>query len=420
LKRWIQTETIKGLFVKLLLCHTDYRISWPARLRALREFLSDKSVEMRVVEIAGKGSPYAFASGRASNDSDYWHTLFSHEPIEAISPRRASKAVFKALEDWSPDIVIAGSIAFPSGATAVRWAMYRHKPVIIVDSARLADVPRNALVNWVKRRIYANVDAVLLPAPSHVSDYEFWGIPHDRMFFGVNAVDNDFFAGRAARSRVNADNLRKEQNLPEKFLLGVGRQIPKKNWPALVKAWSSFKKHCADSAMQLVLVGNGPDRGNLERAVRKLGLRDVQFRDFASQEELAGLYGLAHALVLPSHGETWGLVINEAMACGLPIMASRGCGCATTLVENGRNGWRFDPETVEDMTTCIIRLDSLSQEEWACMSRRSRKIIANWGLKRFCEGVWEAVCFVQNAPTKRLSPIDRAILPIWNGRYRPV
>ena len=406
--------------MKLLLCHTDYRVYWPARLRALRQFLAERSVEMRVVEIAGTGSPYAFAEASSGDRSNGWQILFPHEPVEAIHPRRASLAVFKALEAYSPDVVIAGPIAFPSGATAVRWARARNRAVIITDDARQSDVPRGHLVNWVKRRIYANIDALLLPAPSLVPDYESWGVARERIFFGVNAIDNEFFASRADRARQDGARVCREKGLPAKFVLGAGRQVPKKNWPRLLEAWRAFKRERPDSVLHLVLVGNGPERKKLEHAAGELGLVDFQFRDFISQEEIAELYGLARGLVLPSRrGETWGLVVNEAMASGLPVLVSRECGCAANLVEDGGNGWGFAPDSTAEMAACLGRLDALSDDDWVRMGRRSRAIIAEWGLARFCQGAWDAMLHSRNAPIARRGLVDGALLGLWNGRYRP-
>jgi 1,2-diacylglycerol 3-alpha-glucosyltransferase len=405
--------------LKIVATHTDYRIYWPARLKALRDFLAARGMILQVIEIAGKGSNYQF-SGTGEMGQDWWRQLFPHEAIEDLDPKKASQALLMALENEQPDVVLAGAIAFPSGATTVRWARHRNKKVIIMDNARLADVPRSVIVNWVKRRIYANVDAIFIPAPSHVPDYEFWGIPRERMLFGLNAVDNAFFAQSSEKAREDKSRLRAEWNLPEKFLLGAGRQVPKKNWKALLQTWALFKLRHPVSSMNLILIGNGPDRPELERMVHGQAIPDVHFRDFADQEELASLYGLAHALVLPSlYGETWGLVINEAMAAGLPVLASRECGCAETLVQDGINGWRFSAGDIEEMAACLARLDALSQEEWLRMGEKSQETIQNWGLERFCQGLWEAISYVRKVELVRPNAIDRAIIRLWKGRYRP-
>jgi len=396
--------------MKVVFAHTDFRLYWPVRLRRLREYLQECGVELQVVEIAGKGSPYAFA-GRSDPGGDGWRCLFPEAAMEEIEPRRACGALFGALDELQPDVVFAGALAFPSGATALRWARRRNRRVVIFDDARRMDVPRNWLVNAVKRRLFAQADAWLLPAPSHMADYEFWGVSRERMFFGVDVVDNDFFARHADAARQEAARWRQELELPDRFVLGVGRQVPKKNWTRLLEAWEA----AALAGWSLVLIGNGPDRNRLEA----LASDRVLFRDFVSQERLAVYYGLASALILPSlRGETWGLVVNEAMAAGLPVLVSRQCGCAATLVEPGGNGWVFDAWRTEEMVT-VLRA-CMSSTELKRMGHRSRQIIADWGLPRFCEGAWSAWQCAMQSPPQRATVADRLLLGFWNGRYRPL
>lgn len=410
--------------------HTDFRVYWPARLRAAWSFLAQRAHRCRVIEIAGLGSPYAFASqtqdakgtqgGCRTEGDSFWQCLFPDRRMESIPASVACRAVWGALDQCQPDVVFSGAIAYPSGAAAVRWARACNRRVVIMDNARLVDVPRSALVNWVKRCIYANVDALLLPAPSHIADYEFWGVARTRMFFGVNAADNKEFAWRAAdfRSRMEAE--RAQLGLPRRFLLGIGRQVTKKNWDALLRAWA--RAGLTDSApkLGLVLVGNGPERARLESLSRELGFGNVQFRDFVPPAETPRYYALASGLVLPSlAGETWGLVVNEAMACGLPVLVSRQCGCASTLVEPGRNGWLVDATDVHGLAQVLTEFAAAPPDRLAQMGEESKRIIADWGLERFCQGVWDAIQYVRSAPPRHPTPLDHFILRLWKGRYRP-
>lgn len=391
--------------MKIVFAHTDFRLYWPARLAAARRYLGDHGAELQVVEIAGQGSPYAFAGRTASND--WWRCLFPEERMEALAPKQAFAAVCAALDELNPDVVFAGAIAFPSGAAALRWARKKKRRVVIFDDARREDVPRNALINAVKQRLYGQADAFLLPAESHAADFEFWGVPRERMFYGVNVVDNAFFSERADAARGEVAQWRQELDLPERFVLGVGRQVEKKNWLKLIEA-------CEGT--ELVLVGNGSDRGRLER----LAGRNVRFRDFVLPEMLAVYYGLASALVLPSmRGETWGLVVNEAMASGLPVLVSRQCGCCSTLVEEDGNGATFNASDVVEIAAVLRNFRSKPDSELARMGQRSRQIIAHWGLNRFCDGVWAAVEHTRELPAKRVRWEDRVLLELWKGRYRP-
>ncbi len=407
--------------VRVAVVHTDFRLYWPARLQCLNRVLAHAGHQLRVCEIAGRGSPYSFA---AQNDEDEslggWDILFPECEMEGIGAGEANAAVLRWLDEWNPEVVLCGAIAFPSGAACVRWARRHRRPVVVFDDARRGDVPRPWLVNAIKRCIYRNVDAMLLPAPSHADDYASWGVRRERMFFGVNVVDNEFWSAAAGRARAQADALRSASGLPSRYILAVGRQVPKKNLRCLIDAYARFRQKAEGAVPDLVLVGEGPERQALEEQVAGQAVIGVRLLPFADPAKLALYYALADALVLPSlAGETWGLVVNEAMACGVPVLVSRSCGCAKTLVEEGRNGWTFDPTDVSGLSGLLARMNAMSAEQCLAMGNASRMIIANWGLVRFAQGVLAAIDAVKGEHRGFRSPIDRVILSLWKGRYRP-
>jgi glycosyltransferase involved in cell wall biosynthesis len=112
----------------------------------------------------------------------------------------------------------------------------------------------------------------------------------------------------------------------------------------------------------------------------------VRFPGFAQREDLAGLYALAEALVLPTHSDTWGLVVNEAMACGLPIIVSSVAGCSVDLVEDGWNGYVVPPQDSEKLREAIdslLRRAELKQQ----MSARSLERIRNYSPEACADGL---------------------------------
>jgi glycosyltransferase involved in cell wall biosynthesis len=339
--------------------------------------------------------------------------------MEEIPARTASKALYRKLEQLQPDVVFSGAIAYPSGATAARWARTHRRPLVVFDDARWRNVPRPRLVNWVKRRIYGNVDGILIPAPSHQPDYGDWGVSPSRMFFGLDVVDNDAWAARADEALSNAGGARARWGLPGRYFLAVGRQVAKKNFTRLIQAYGIYRASRGDSALDLVMVGEGPQRGRLEAFVRERGIGGVHFHPFRKPEELGAYYALAKALVLPSVSETWGLVVNEAMACGLPVLVSSECGCAETLVSEGCNGWTFGPLDPEALAKLMARFEQLGDSEHSAMGEASRRIIAQWGLDWFVQGVRTALQAVQGNHRGFASALDHLILTAWNGRYRP-
>ena len=112
---------------------------------------------------------------------------------------------------------------------------------------------------------------------------------------------------------------------------------------------------------------------------------------FRQYDELPAWYGLASAFVHASTTEQWGLVVNEAMASGLPVLVSNRCGCAPDLVEDGVNGFTFDPYDVEALAGLMQRVAAMTDERRAAMGRAGQRIIAEWGPERFAEGLMQAV-----------------------------
>lgn len=398
---------------KVAIVHTDFRLYWPARLAALRRFLREKGMELSVMEISGGGSPYSFDITKRPEDAG-WCRLFADRAMEDISPAEACEAVSRRLDELRPDLVLSGAIAFPSGAASVRWGVANSKPVIVFDNARLEDVPRSAPVDWVKRQVYSHVDAMAIPASSHAPSFMHFGFSPEQLFFGINCIDNAFFGERAEEEHVAPPC----DGAP--YFLALGRQVDKKNWLRLLDAFRAVADHPAVERWRLLFIGDGPDHERLRAAAGSLLDSRVRFLPFKNQQELRLYYRNAGALVLPSlYGETWGLVVNEAMAAGTPVLVSKKCGCAETLVHDGENGYLLDPDDDRSIASALVRFASLEPGKRAAMGRSSEAIIAEWGLERFCEGMGAAIAYAASKGKRRGSFAGRGIVRFWKGRYRP-
>lgn len=398
--------------MKVVIIHTDFRIYWPARLAALHSYLEKYNIELHIVEIAGAGSPYAFAKQEKEVSSKLnWHILFPNGKMEELESRVIKKQVDRILDILLPDVVIAGAIAFPSGALSVAWTS-RHKcKMICFDDSRLEDTVRSSWVNKIKQCIYHGVDAMLYPAPAWDNTGYAWEFKKEQLFYGIDVVDNTFWKPKTWNKNT----------CDKKYFLSVGRLLERKNFITLLKAYKQYKIQCNDSAWNLIIVGDGPKRESLVEYIRLNKLeRSVILLPFLQQKDLIPFYQNASALVLTSIQETWGLVINEAMASGLPIIVSDKCGAASTLVEKGRNGYTFSPLSESDLADCLLNFYKLSDERRNEMRKASLELIADWGIERFCSGVYGAIQYVVHHPKKKLSWIDSVMIALWKGRYRPM
>ena len=138
----------------------------------------------------------------------------------------------------------------------------------------------------------------------------------------------------------------------------------------------------------------------------------VVFSGFRQIWELRDFYSRAGAFIHPALSEPWGLVINEAMASGLPILSSNNVGAADELVRDGINGFSFDPEDVEELAELMLRLAVLPPEDRQAMGEASQRLIAGWGLERFVQGANEAARVAMAESAKRAGFLDRVLLAV--------
>ena len=136
--------------------------------------------------------------------------------------------------------------------------------------------------------------------------------------------------------RQHETQLRAQMGLPERYFLFVGRLVPGKGVSDLLDAYTHLPPVLREQ-VGLVFAGEGPMRAELESQARDIHPGTVHFAGFVHREALAAYYALAECFVFPTRTDPWGLVVNEAMACGLPVICTRVAGCAADLVhENGR------------------------------------------------------------------------------------
>jgi glycosyltransferase involved in cell wall biosynthesis len=164
------------------------------------------------------------------------------------------------------------------------------------------------------------------------------GVPAELIHTAPNAVDNRKFADLARSVREREAQCRTELGLPPRYFVYAGRVTREKGVFQLLEAYTRLDPELR-SEVGLVLVGEETDKNKLMQDAAKTYPGTVVFPGFVQRDQLAAFYALAEVLVFPTLSDTWGLVVNEAMACGLPIVASDVAGCVADLVQDGENGY---------------------------------------------------------------------------------
>ena len=181
----------------------------------------------------------------------------------------------------------------------------------------------------------------------------------ERIFPMPYAVDNEFFRSAAERARPERESLRADLGLrPERaVILFASKMQPHKRAGDLLEAYARLSPDgIAEPAAYIVFAGDGEERAYLERRARALKWDSIRFIGFRNQSELPGLYDLCDVFVLPSEREPWGLVVNEAMNAGKPVVVSDRVGAGPDLVEEGVNGFVYPAGDVAALANRLRRL----------------------------------------------------------------
>lgn len=265
---------------------------------------------------------------------------------------------------FEPDVVALAGWSNMITLAALRWCARRGIPAVCMSETNEWDFERKWHSEAVKRGIVAHYGAGLATNDSQVDYLVSLGLESGHVFRGYNAVDNAFFRDAAADFRAKgglppeiAGRMPKEAH--GRYFLTSNRFIEKKNLLRLLDAYAAFREGRGNDPADwpLVLLGDGELRGAIEAKIAELGLGDfVHLPGFLQVDALPHYYASAGAFVHASTTEQWGLVVNEAMASGLPVAVSNRCGSAQFLVEDGVTGYSFDPFSTEEITRALGNL----------------------------------------------------------------
>jgi 1,2-diacylglycerol 3-alpha-glucosyltransferase len=379
-----------------------------ARLRA-----AGQQGQVSAIELTSVDDVYAWNAVEGA-DSFRRETLFPQLKGDGNATAEIRNRMFSMLDRLQPDVVAIPGWSFPDALAALAWSVKAGKPTILMSESQAHDHHRSKWKEHIKRRIVKLNSAGLAGGSSHVNYLSDLGMPRDQIFTGYDVVDNNHFRRGAEAARANSAEVRNQLGLPKQYFFASSRFIEKKNLPRLLKSYAMYRDRCDGDAWDLVLSGDGPQRGELEHLAEELGVRDhVHFVGFQQYDALPSYYGLAGAFVHASTTEQWGLVVNEAMAAGLPVIVSERCGCAADLVKEGKNGFTFAPDDQVRLAELLdqIATDHQGQRD---MGRASQKIIASWSAEAFADGIWQAAAKAASVAPRRASILDQTIL--WGVR----
>ncbi len=299
--------------------------------------------------------------------------------------------LLEEIKQWNPHSILVFGWSFKSHLKVLRHFKEKVNLLFRGDSNLLDEkkgfsfrkAARNLFLKWV----YKHIDSALYTGEANKQYYLKYGLKKEQLIFAPHAVDNSRFFSNPQNT------IRPQLQIPaETFLfLFAGKFEDKKNPLLLLEAFINagiYNTH-------LLFVGNG----ELETALRtkvneqKPAMQQcIHFMEFQNQSRMPEIYNSCDVFVLPSQGpgETWGLSVNEAMACSKAVLVSDKCGCYPDLVQEGVNGFIFHSNDINELTAKMKVIASQSVDIEA-MGKVSRNIICNCSFSKICTAIEQSV-----------------------------
>lgn len=315
-------------------------------------------------------------------------TLFAERPFESIPDREQCKAVREVLSEIAPAVVIVAGYREPVMRAVADWARKRGIPSILLFVSTYFDHPRKWWKELLKRKLVSRYSAVAASGQRAFDYARRLGMSKSHIFQIGNVVDNEHFLNRSLAILKDESKERRRRSLPEQYFLSVSRLSAEKNYPALLEAFQSYRKQ--GGKWDLVIVGGGSQEQGLLEITKAHSICGVHLVGWQCYEELPAYYALARCFILPSLSEPWGLVVNEAMACGLGVLVSRRCGCLPELCYNGVNGYDFDHCDKVETVRLMLRMSS-GEEDLQAMGKNSRQIISAFTPKSWARSLKDGI-----------------------------
>jgi L-malate glycosyltransferase len=336
------------------------------RLEAATIALSGKC---RVVGIEMSGMSSTYGWERSSDASGFERvTLFPDERREAVPVwRRFSTLAQACFRLQAQHIFLCNYDRVETLALAALLRVAGRRVYLMIDS-KLDDKPRQIWREALKAIFYLPYRGALAAGQRAEEYLRFHGFRASRIVLGYDTVS-------VARIRrlANAPPAPQGPGFRERHFTIVARLIPKKNIAMALEAYAQHCRQAGPGARELHICGSGLLEPELRRQAEKLGLTRLVFHGFLQASEIAGVLASTLALILPSTEEQWGLVVNEALAMGVPILCSFNVGARDLLVRTAVNGYAFEPDNPAGLARLMSRLGE-DETEWRQLAEGSLRL----------------------------------------------
>lgn len=295
-----------------------------------------------------------------------------------------------AIRSGQYDAVLIHGYSYAAYVLALLAAKSCGVPVLFRTETHLG-LHRTPFRQWMRdfvlSRAYRFVDGFLAIGSRNRTYYRSLGVPEEKIFDAPYTVDNDRFIAAARLTQRDRDEVRSSFGVPPDtpVVLYASKFARRKHADDLIRAMAQLRTEGIRAS--LLLVGTGEMEKGLRDLASQLRLKDVAFAGFVNQRELPRVLAASDVFVLPAENEPWGLIVNEAMCAGLPVVVGKEVGCVPDLVVDGENGYLVTAGDPVELAAALRPLVG-SAELRRRMGSKSLERIREWNYERCREGIW--------------------------------
>jgi 1,2-diacylglycerol 3-alpha-glucosyltransferase len=339
----------KAPMTKVILFFANYGPYHIARLEGFAKIADQFNWQVVPLEITRSAIIYEWKT-----DLDTCHipiiSILDNQTVSKSNLYIRFKKLFLVLEKAQPNVVALCGYSLPSMLAALAWCHVKKVPAILLSESKEDDAQRFLLFEKMKSIIVKSYKSALVGGLSHKRYLEKLGIPSNSIFLGYDVVGNNFFH--------SINKFPRPSTVEKPYFLSINRFVPKKNLLFLLDAYDRYRRSTT-VPWDLVICGSGELHLEITQKIANLHLTEyVHLPGFLQQNQLLPYFAHASCFIHASIQEQWGLVVNEAMAAGLPVLVSNRCGCYEDLVLEGVTGYGFDPENLEQLTSLMLKMSS--------------------------------------------------------------
>ena len=274
--------------------------------------------------------------------------------------------VLRVLRRLAPDVVLSGGFAPANVAALLYCKLYRRRFVGWGELTLRDGADSSFLRRGLRRWVTTQSDGSIASSSDAREAFLHYGGPTHRTLLCLMPIDVDQFRRRTEAFRRTAEWRRMRAQYPGPVLLSVGRLTDSKGYPELFKMYRRILEVLPE--VSLVIVGDGPERGRYQKHVRDRGWKNVRFSGFVQADELPRYLAVSDLFVFPTRFDRYGAVLGEAMAAGLPVVSSIPASATKDLVEDGKTGFRIDPQDIDTAAATIVKALEMTAGEREAMT----------------------------------------------------